>query len=295
MMGKASKKVSKKQQLNKELVQSKKIEEAKRKIEAFKEEGQYEDGLLAIIELLQGGLYNADILYLAAELYFMAADYERAVIWINKTLDVSSEYLAAKLLLARICMLEDREEDALAIIKVLRKSEYGGQLTLEQQLQVAEIADYFKLDDTATDHLVSPIDAGESSLEKGSIGSGLLENKTQRENGEEINLKAEENAAAVAPMKDSETLVEEIFAKDLPTIKKIELCNSFAGAFFYEERNSEAKKMLDAALSLDGYDEMTIRNMISLLLTEDRKDQALEYASKLIKTDFELIKVLKSL
>jgi len=292
-MGKTSKKVSKKQQLNKGIIQSKKIEEAKKGLETFKESGQYEEGLLVIIDLLQQGIYDVDIIYMAAELYFMAADYDRAALWVNKTFDVCPGHLAGKLLLARICMLEDRESDAEAIIKVLLGSATAGDLTMEQQSQLKEIAEYFNLDSENNLNTVEVLDKevlGECDQQP---ANSITDNNILWEGDEEAVPKGEKHIMADHLIKSPEVLQEEIFSQDVPTMKKIELCNSFAGAFFYEERNSEAKKMLESALALDAYDEMTIRNMISLLLVEEKKEQALEYASKLVRTNFELIKLLK--
>ena len=249
-MGKASKKVSKKQQVNKGILQSKKIEAAKKEIEIFKEQGKYEEGLLAIIDLLQQDIYDADIIYTAAELYFMAADYERAVLWVNKTFDVCPGHLAGKLLLARICMLEDRESDAEAIIKVLLGSSTAGKLTMEQQSQLKEIAEYFNIGSENNLNIVEVLDKEVFLEGEQALSSSIKANNKLEESNEVLIPKDEENIMADHPIKSPEVLQTEIFSQDVPIIKKIEMCNSFAGAFsgfFVEESRivlPESKRVL---------------------------------------------------
>ena len=55
-------------------------------------------------------------MYDGAYAYFMLGDYPRAINWVNTTLSYDSAHVQARILLGRICILEDRTEDGLAIL-----------------------------------------------------------------------------------------------------------------------------------------------------------------------------------
>lgn len=289
-MGKASRKLAKKQQENKNGEQQKKISEIKRHIGECKQQAKYEDGLLLVAELMGMKCQDVDVIFDAAELYFMAGDYQRANIWIEKTLEFSPGHIGARILLARICLLGDRVDTGLDILEVVLKI---GQhtLTAEQEADVKEMLLYYK-------NL-----KGESELNSSYPNAakflGLLAQVDTipviEAAKEEISCTAVDDQMQTKGQQDDVKKVkQEIKDKPISLQEKISLYNSFAGAYYYENQLDSSKEMLVAANALDEYNEETLRNLALLSAEMDDKEAALKYASKLQYTDFSLLKLIKN-
>ena len=77
-------------------------------------------------------------------------------------------------------------------------------------------------------------------------------------------------------------------------MEKVEALNAFAGAAYAAGDNTGAKMLLMAALRLDPGADMTLRNMALLLHDMGEKDKALQVAATMRRTDFMLLRTLKS-
>ena len=289
-MGKASRKLAKKQQENKNGEQQKKISEIKRHIGECKQQAKYEDGLLLVAELMGMKCQDVEVIFDAAELYFMAGDYQRANIWIEKTLEFSPGHIGARILLARICLLGDRVDTGLDILEVVLKI---GQhtLTAEQEADVKEMLLYYKKL------------KGESELNSSYPNAakflGLLAQVDTipviEAAKEEISCTAVDDQIQIKGQQDDVKKVkQEIKDKPISLQEKISLYNSFAGAYYYENQLDSSKEMLVAANELDQYNAETLRNLALLSAEMGDKKAALKYASKLQHTDFSLLKLIKN-
>lgn len=306
-MGKASRKLVKQQQKNKTEGQQNQVAGLKEKIAEYKEAGKYEEALEVVIELLQMKCQDIDVLFDAAELYFMAGDYERTTVWINKTLEFSPEHIEARILLTRICMLTDRSKDGLNIMEfVLRKN--GQQLTEEQKVEIEEILEYFRytsdVDELTNGYpyvakflgLVTEPAAAEIPAKdivyagKDNIMNTSLVDEKTAENEPKKQNRSETDGTMLQSV---EMIKASIMDKNVSLQEKISLCNSFAGAYYYEDKLADAETLLLSAFSLDEYNSETLRNLAVLALANDDKKTALQYAAKLSQTDFALIKLIK--
>jgi Flp pilus assembly protein TadD len=306
ILGKASRKLVKQQQKNKTEGQQNQVAGLKEKIAEYKEAGKYEEALEVVIELLQMKCYDIEVLFDAAELYFMAGDYERTTVWINKTLEFSPEHIEARILLTRICMLTDRSKDGLNIMEfVLRKK--GQQLTEEQKVEIEEILEYFRytsdadeltngypyvakflglITEPATESLVKDIVyEGKDNI----MNTSFADKKTVEDEPKEQNIAETDKTL----LQSVEMIKASIMDKNVSLQEKISLCNSFAGAYYYEDKLADAETLLLSAFSLDEYNSETLRNLAVLALANDDKKTALQYAAKLSQTDFALIKLIK--
>lgn len=281
VLGKSSKKVVKKQQQMKAGEQQMKIDELKEKIAKCKEDGKYEDALEDVIALLQMHCYDIDVIFDAAELYFMAGDYQRAAVWINKTLEFDSSHLGARILLTRICMLGDRPKDGLDIMEfVLKNGE--NRITEEQNGQIEEILEYYRYTS----------DLDEIKEKHPNVASFLgLTDLAQGEKKNEVLVEADEAMDALP--ESVQKIKVEILNKEISIREKITLFNSFAGAFYYENKLKEAEFLLTEALEIDNYDFESLRNLALLMLEKGNKEDALKYASKIKQTDFELLRIIR--
>ncbi len=77
---------------------------------------QYDKALDTLAELVKSKNVSPEAMYEGALAYFMLGDYDRAATWVNNTLSFASGHVRARLLLARICMQQDRRDDAYAVI-----------------------------------------------------------------------------------------------------------------------------------------------------------------------------------
>jgi hypothetical protein len=294
-MGKSSRKLSKSNQKKQGIQKDMVLVGAQHKIQEFQADGQYDEALEKIIELLESENYNSDILFAAADTYFMAGDYDRSVVWVNKTLDFEPSNISARILLARICMLQERINDALNIIEfVLRTA--GDKLQTVEKEQVEEILDYFRytqdLEELAKSHPYAVDFMGGAVVKKKSeIEAAQTDNEVEVAVDE--SLLAEKKTNGTSDEKTPETIKSEILGKEVSLQEKVTLLNSFAGAYYYEHNNEAAKILLLAAKDLDGYNEKTIKNLIVLALDEKDKRLAVEYAALLGELDFSWLKKIR--
>lgn len=301
-MGKASKKVAKKQQGNKLHEQQKKISEIKVKINEYKADGKYEEALLLVIELLERECYDTDVVFAAAELYFMAGDYTRASTWIDRTLEADSAHLGARILLTRICMMGDRADAGLGILEVVLKIGKG-RLTTAQKEEVEELLEYYKYTKEEAEISGAYPNVAELLGFTGAIVAG----KDEALSDDAVAICQEQVSELQTPItvdtvqseageieKDTVAVKQELLAKNVSLQEKIVLCNSFAGAYYYQDRFADARMMLLAAISLDACHAETLRNLALLAAEEGNQDSALQYAARLPHTDFALLKLIKA-
>lgn len=142
-MGKARKKIKKNIQKQQTGKPSRKIlQQAKEEMQQFIDLDQYDEALEKLAALVERKIYDADLVYQGAYCYFMLCDYERAATWLNNTLTLDGHHLKARLLLARLCILEDRIDDGMDIYEFII-SNYRAKLTEEQQEEIRDVLDFY--------------------------------------------------------------------------------------------------------------------------------------------------------
>jgi len=87
------------------------LDEMKRELAAQMADEEYGEALGTVAAMIEAGLQDADAFYDAAYSYFMSGDYERATEWVDNTLRFAPQHVGARILLARICLLEERTAD----------------------------------------------------------------------------------------------------------------------------------------------------------------------------------------
>ena len=149
-MGKASKKMMKQQLRNKEQAMKEQVAILKHQLEEQMQAEKYDEAIGTLAELSsKEGVLSAEagLMYDAAYCYFMTGDYQRTATWINNTLTYEPAHKAARILLARLCILEDRTEDGLAIFDfVLDK--WQDSLTEDEKDELEEILEYYGRSET---------------------------------------------------------------------------------------------------------------------------------------------------
>lgn len=118
-MGKASRKMKKKQQQEAEAGLQAEVKTTEQKLFRQIEDEAYSEALDTLVELVQKKSVSPQAMYAGAYAYFMMGDYDRAANWIDNTLRYAPNHVAARILLARLCILQDKADAGLAIFDLL--------------------------------------------------------------------------------------------------------------------------------------------------------------------------------
>lgn len=118
-MGKASRKLKKKQQQGEAVERQTEAKELEQKLQAEIEQEAYSDALDTLAVLAERGTVSPASMYVGAYAYFMLGDYERTAKWIDNTLRFAPGHVAARILLARLCILQDKADAGLSIFDLL--------------------------------------------------------------------------------------------------------------------------------------------------------------------------------
>ena len=118
-MGKASRKMKKKQQQEEAVGRQTEAKELEQTIQSEIEQEAYSEVLDTLAKLAEMNAVSSQAMYAGAYAYFMLGDYERAATWIDNTLRFAPGHVAARILLARLCILQERVDAGLSIFELL--------------------------------------------------------------------------------------------------------------------------------------------------------------------------------
>ena len=115
-MGSFKHKLNNKKQKKQENAAVAELIELKKKMREQYKAGEYVEAMDTMAEIAQHKKMDPEIMYMGASCYFMTGDYERASKWVGDTLTYDPQNIAARLLLARLCFVEDKPEDGFKIL-----------------------------------------------------------------------------------------------------------------------------------------------------------------------------------
>lgn len=253
-------------------------------------EKDWEQVLSLAAKAVTCGLRNEESFFAAAQAYFHMGDYDRATTWADNTLHMNPKHVGARILLARICIFNDRTEDSLAIFDFIfhylknitdeeaqdaRKTlSYYGRVEPERiKNDYPHIAKFLGLIDEVPEDETEAIEAEETSI------AGTDEEPAGEKSEAEV----------IADLKQN------ILQKEISMKEKIRLLNAFAGGFFTQDKFAAARELLEAALTLDSTHKGTLRNLAVLLAKSGDSEKAMQVASLLPKTNFLLLAALKNM
>lgn len=286
-MSKWNKKKKKQQEMS--------AEEMKRELVGQMEDEEYGEALGTVAAMIEKGIRDADAFYDAAYSYFMSGDYERATEWVDNTLRLAPEHVKARILLARICLLQERASDGLAIFEFVLKN-YAAALSAEDREDLSEVLDYYGA--TKEDEIRAGYPAIARFLQMaGAAPAGFQPLAQQVQHIETQPVQSVQPTQPAGQEADDEAealrLAQEILGKDVALSEKVRLLNSFAGGFFLAGSFAAAKSLLKQALAIDARDERTLANMGYTLAALGERDTALELAAMMQTPDFGLLSALR--
>lgn len=272
---------------------------------------QYADYINRLAEIVQEGHYDEDALYRGAYSYFMLGDYLRAANMVNDVLTVSPMHLEARILLARICLLDDRTDDGLAIFDFILEH-FKEQLTEAQTDDLKDVLDYYANTETENirknfPHVVRFLQAAGLMPE---IAAAEVQDAPQAETAaiecapvpetvEAVEAEAEEPsldsaAASESAAPDAAAEIAQVMAQQISLADKVRLLNAFAAAHFMAgaAEYAAAREELEQALQLDTASAETLRNLAVLAKCQEEAEKAWAFAAKLPTSDFLLMAFL---
>ena len=291
-MGRANRKLNKNKKKKEQEMQSATVQKLREELNTLFAEEKYSDVINKLAELVQAGDHDPEMLYDGAYSYFMIGDYERAAGMVENVLTFAPGHLAARILLARICILEDRTDDSLAIFDfVLEHSE--NQLTQEQREDMEDILEYYGRNEA--EHLKAEFPHVAAFLgltpavvpQAAAIPAEPAAPVVPQNVSQETPVVAEEKA-----VEDVEAEIQAVLNKDASLCDKVRLLQAFAGGHFTAGEYAAAAKLLEAALTIDGKDANVIRNLAVLAKRMGKTDKALAFAARMPQTDLLLLDFL---
>lgn len=277
------------------------------------ESGDYAEALTSLADLVKDNSYDPDLMYDGAYCYFMVGDYERATKWVDMVMDLAPYHIPARILLARLCIINEREEGALALADVLLAGSRE-MLTEDQAQDLNDILEYYYRCEPERirkdyPHVAEFVAGEESTAVRPTVEPPVPSVKEAEPVPSEPLPEALAEAKQAAPAQEatveekttqqpvSETDVEgelkAIAEKAVPLQAKIHLYNVFAGGYFYQKNYEAAWKFLTEALKIDQLDAETLRNMALLCHEQGDKEKAQQFAAQLPQTDFLFLSALR--
>ncbi len=285
-MGKAKRKAHKKEKMRnmKNQVLDAQYADKVKEMEALEQKEQYAEALELLADLIEQGCRDVSIMYAGAKDYFMIGDYERSAKWVNNVLSFDANHVGARILLGRICLLEDRVDDAFAIFSFVLQN-YEATLMETEKQEIEEIFYYYCKHEQEILRQECPaiyrfLQKRGKVPESDSIVSAI-ETEESESNTEEANSKD-----------DVKKVLEDIRGKDISIAQKVRILNSFAASYYFAGSSEVAKRLLQEALLLN-IDDQTLKNLAVVEMNLGNEDKALAYASRMEQADFLLLTALR--
>lgn len=122
---------------------NKRFEQLKLQMKAYMDNSKFVEAMDVMAEMASNQCMDAEVMSWGAICYYTTGDYDRAVAWINNTLTYDSENIKMRMLLARICLEQDREETGLKIYEMLL-TQFRAKLSEEDIKEIKDQVEYFK-------------------------------------------------------------------------------------------------------------------------------------------------------
>lgn len=130
--------------------------------------GEYVEAMDTMAEIAQHKKMDPEIMAMGASCYFMTGDYERAAKWVNNTLTYDPNNISARLLLGRLCFVEDKPQDGFAILSFVVEKLQAGMKDEDKEKLLDMLgychdnmddmmAQYPVLEDYFKEHYVAPV------------------------------------------------------------------------------------------------------------------------------------------
>ena len=254
----------------------------KEKMQSLVAEEKYADAMDVMAEIAQEGSMDTEIMYLGAICYYNTGDYERAAKWLNNVLTYDAGHIKARLLLGKVCLMEDRAEDGLKLIEAVLAQNRSSLSEADEDDLESELY-YYKYN--ATEELAAlPNIKAFLGISQESAGKDEQEAADTRQEGE-----------PTQPTLMAEEIIARIMEKEVCLKEKVKLLNAFAAGCYQNRDYQAAKLLLKAALQIDSGDKVLWQNMIYTCIANGEYDRAMELAGSVPMLDFGCLQMMKGI
>ena len=257
-------------------------------IRAHMKKKEYAEVINTFADMLEQGNPPEECFGDVARAYFELGDYTRAASWVTNTLSKEPSNIEIRMLLARICQREKRADDALKLYEHIL-AVYSKALSDEQREELKRLA---RLDAqlhpdqtrAAYPHIADLLGLGTSVEAAAAPSPAVPASAASPRVGADLKKESVDAAAMAA----------EILGKQIRPQEKCRALNAFAGVAYMDGDYAGAKLLLMETIQLDPGNIDALRNMALLLHEMGDHEKAIALAAKMRKTDFLLLRALKS-
>ena len=267
----------------------------RKEILTLKDNEDYEEAMLKIVELFELGYNDIDVMYELAEIYYLTNDYERAATWVGKILGVNNSHKKTLLLAIQIYNNSGQSEKTLPIIELLlsrsdakfineNKEFFSGIINknIEQVTNYKLISNFINFNDfDEAENLSNEIPI---QVKKVSINDYLRKILVQEE------IADSEVDEIIKVSRDN--ISEEIMKFEASLVSKIALYNYFSFMQFKLDNFENSIYYLKQALIIDDQNDMLLKNIGFALYKNNQIVEAKEYLQKVQNKDFMVLDLL---
>lgn len=266
----------------------------RKEILTLKDNEDYEEAMLKIVELFELGYNDIDVMYELAEIYYLTNDYERAATWVGKILGVNNSHQETLLLAIKIYNNSGQSEKTLPVIELLlsrsddkfineNKEFFSGIINVnkEQIAQFKLISKFINADNIVLNETSVSTTSNEVDFCINSYLTKIL--KQEQIADKEVD---------VAINQDKEVVAEAIMAYQTSLVNKIALYNYFSYAKFKLDALTDSIYYLKQALLIDDKNDLVLKNLGFVLSKNNEQSAAKEYLQKVQNKDFMVLDLL---
>ena len=271
-----------------------KIDFLRKEILTLKDNEDYEEAMLKIVELFELGYNDIDVMYELAEIYYLTNDYERAATWVGKILGVNNSHQETLLLAIKIYNNSGQSEKTLPVIELLlsrsdakfineNKEFFSGIINVnkEQIDQFKLISKFINADNIVLNETSVSTTSNEVDFCINSYLTKIL--KQEQIADKEVD---------VAINQDKEVVAESIMAYQTSLVNKIALYNYFSYAKFKLDALTDSIYYLKQSLLIDDQNDLVLKNLGFVLSKNNEQSAAKEYLQKVQNKDFMVLDLL---
>ena len=278
----------------KKVKENPKFELLRKEILTLKDNEDYEEAMLKIVELFELGYNDIDVMYELAEIYYLTNDYERAATWVGKILGVNNSHQETLLLAIKIYNNSGQSEKTLPIIELLlsrsddkfineNKEFFSGIINVNK-----DQIDQFKLISkfiTADNIVLNETSVSTTSNEVDFCINSYLTKILKQE-------QIADKEVDIAINQEKEVVAEAIMAYQTSLVNKIALYNYFSYAKFKLDALTDSIYYLKQSLLIDDQNDLVLKNLGFVLSKNNEQSAAKEYLQKVQNKDFMVLDLL---
>ena len=279
----------------KKVKENPKFELLRKEILTLKDNEDYEEAMLKIVELFELGYNDIDVMYELAEIYYLTNDYERAATWVGKILGVNNSHQETLLLAIKIYNNSGQSEKTLPIIELLlsrsdakfineNKEFFSGIINknIEQVTNYKLISNFINFNGfDEAENLSNEIPI---QVKKVSINDYLRKILAQEE------IADSEVDEIIKVSRDN--ISEEIMKFEASLVSKIALYNYFSFMQFKLNNFENSIYYLKRALIIDDQNDMLLKNIGFALFKNNQMVESKEYLQKVKNKDFMVLDLI---